>query len=216
MWAAFTQGSRDASSATGNNDLTYILNSTNGMVDNEDIYGQNGILDAGEDVQNTGVLVKDVTECSDPSVLTTTPSYGTDRVKRAIAVAAWTNGTGPNHNYFRNALRLFNGEDFQVSITAGKLSSTLGITVATENMVYIWGNYNTTGINVAPAAGTSSLNDASASSRYNGDQVPASIVSDAFLPRHWRFVRYLGLNYSSVRCRFRHSPFDILMEAQAS
>ena len=36
----------------------------------------------------------------------------------------------------------------------------MGITISTENMVYTWGNYNTTGINVAPAAGTSSLNDA--------------------------------------------------------
>jgi hypothetical protein len=159
-----------------------IINSTNGMADNEDIYGPNGVLDAGEDVQNTGVLVKDVTELPDPAVLATTPSYGTDRVKRAIAVAAWTNGTGPNRNYFRNAVRLFNGDNLQVSGAAGKLSTTLGISVATENMVYIWGNYNTTGINQAPGTGTSSLNDSSASSRYNGNQVPASIVADAFFP----------------------------------
>jgi hypothetical protein len=158
------------------------INSTNGMVDNEDIYGPNGVLDAGEDVQNTGTLVKDIAELPDPAVLTTTPSYGTDRVRRAIAVAAWTNGVGPNHNYFRNAVRLFNGENLQVTGATGKLSTTLGITVATENMVYIWGNYNTTGINQAPASGSASLNDSAASSRYNGNQVPASIVADAFFP----------------------------------
>jgi hypothetical protein len=158
------------------------INSTNGMVDNEDIYGPNGVLDPGEDVQNKGTLVKDVTELPDAGLLATTPSYGVDRVKRAIAVAAWTNGTGPNHNFFRNAVRLFNGDNLQVSGAAGKLSTTQGITVATENMVYIWGNYNTTGINVAPAAGTSSLNDAAAASRYTGNQVPASIVADAFFP----------------------------------
>lgn len=158
------------------------INSTNGMVDNEDIYGQNGVLDPGEDVQNTGALVKDISELPDPAVLTTTPSYGIDRVKRAIAVAAWTNAAGLNHNYFRSAVRLFNGDNLQVSGAAGKLSTTLGITVATENMVYIWGNYNTTGINQAPAAGTSSLNDSAAASRYSGNQVPASIVADAFFP----------------------------------
>lgn len=158
------------------------INSTNGMVDNEDIYGPNGLLDAGEDVQNKGVLVKDITELPDPAALTTTPSYGSDRVKRAIAVAAWTNASGVNHNFFRNAVRLFNGDDLQVSTTVGKLSTTLGITVATENMLYIWGNYNTSGINQAPASGTSSLNDPAASSRYTGDQVPASIVADAFFP----------------------------------
>ncbi|MCU1265764.1 MAG: hypothetical protein JWM21_2082 [Acidobacteria bacterium] len=162
------------------------INSSNGMVDNEDIYGSNGVLDGGEDVQNTGALVKDVTECPDPAVLTTNPSYGVDRVKRAIAVAAWSNGTGPNHNYFRNSVRLFNGESLQVTGAAGKLSTTLGITVATENMVYIWGNYNTTGINVAPASGSSSLNDPTAPSHYlptaTDTQVPASIVADAFFP----------------------------------
>jgi hypothetical protein len=158
------------------------INSTNGMVDNEDIYGPNGVLDAGEDVQNTGALVKDVTELPDAAALVTTPSYGSDRVKRAIAVAAWTNGTGSNHNYFRNAVRLFNGENLQLSGDAGKLSTTQGITVATENMIYVWGNYNTTGINQAPASGTSSLNDAAASSRYNGNQVPASIAADALFP----------------------------------
>jgi len=158
------------------------INSTNGMVDNEDIYGPNGLLDSGEDVQNKGTLVKDVTELPDATVLTTTPSYGVDRVKRAIAVAAWTNGTGANHNYFRNAVRVFNGDNLWVSGAAGKLSPTLGITIATENMIYIWGNYNTTGINQAPASGASSLNDSSASSRYNGNQVPASIVADAFFP----------------------------------
>jgi hypothetical protein len=158
------------------------INSTNGMVDNEDIYGPNGFLDAGEDVQSKGTLIKDVTELPDAAVLTTTPSYGIDRVKRAIAVAAWTNGAGPNHNYFRNAVRLFNGDNLQVSGAAGKLSATMGITVATENLVYIWGNYNTTGINQAPTSGTSSLNDPAASSRYTGNQVPASIVADAFFP----------------------------------
>lgn len=164
------------------------INSTNGMVDNIDIYGPNGTMDAGEDVQSMGlplghslatVGLKDLTELQDPIQLPGT--YTTD-IQRAIAVAAWPNVTGTNHTFFRNSLRLFNGDDLQVGTTAGKLSSTLGITVATENMVYIWGNYNTNGINQAPAAGTSSLNDATASSRYTGDQVPASIVADAFFP----------------------------------
>jgi hypothetical protein len=113
------------------------------MADNEDVYGPNGVLDPGEDVQQTGVLVKDTSELPDPAALS--GSYGTDRIKRAVAVAAWTN---PN-NYFRRSVRLFNGENLQVTGAAGKLSPTLGITVSTENPIYIWGNYNTTGINAA-------------------------------------------------------------------
>jgi hypothetical protein len=49
-------------------------------------------------------------------------------------------------------------------------------------MIYIWGNYNSTGINLAPPAGTSSLNDPAAIFNYLGNQVPTSIVSDAFFP----------------------------------
>jgi hypothetical protein len=152
--------------------------SSNGMVDNADIYGPNGVLDPGEDVQGTGTLVKDTAECPDPVALVTSPSYGTDRIKRAVAVAAWTNPS----NYFRRSVRLFDGEDLVLSGASNKLSATLGITVASENLTYIWGNYNTTGINVAPASGVASLNESSSASRYNGDQVPASIVCDAFFP----------------------------------
>lgn len=152
------------------------LSTTNGMADNEDIYGPNNSLDPGEDVQETGALVKDISELPDPAALA--GSYGTNRTKRAIAVAAWSN---PN-NYFRRAVRLFNGEDMLLSGASGKLSSTMGITVSTENMLYIWGNYNTTGINTAPPAGTASLNDPAATYRYNGDQIPASIVCDAIFP----------------------------------
>jgi hypothetical protein len=161
------------------------LNATNGMVDNEDVYGPNNSLDAGEDVQATGSLVKDTNELPDPAALPApSPGYGTDINKRALAVSGWTNldSGGINHKMFRNAVRLFNGENLQVTGGAGKLSQTKGITLASENMVYIWGNYNTTGINAAPPDGTSSLNDSSKTYYYLGNQVPTSIVCDAFFP----------------------------------
>src|SRR3989442_6690528 len=111
------------------------------MVDNEDIYGPKGVLDPGEDIQGKGALVKDTTELPDPAVLSGTS--GADfpsRVKRAISVAAWAN---PN-NYFRRTVRLFNADHLPLSGASGKLSSTLGITIHSENMVYIWANYNPT------------------------------------------------------------------------
>lgn len=167
-------------------DSGVTVSATNGMVDNEDIYGPNDTLDEGEDVQNTGVLVKDITELPDPAALP--GSYGTDVNKQALTVSAWTNlvgGTGSdqnNHKYFRNSVRIFNGEDLQVTGGSGKLSTTKGITISSENMVYIWGNFNTTGINAAPPAGTSSLNDSATTYYYLGNQVPTSIVCDAFFP----------------------------------
>jgi hypothetical protein len=149
------------------------INSTNGMVDNEDIYGPNDTLDDGEDVQETGSLVKDTNELPDPSILV--GSYGADITKRALTVAVWS-----NPDIFRRSVRLFNGEDLQVP--GRSLSPTKGISISTENMIYIWGNFNTTGINLAPPDGTSSLSDPSVTYHYLGNQIPASIVADAFFP----------------------------------
>jgi hypothetical protein len=75
--------------------------------------------------------------------------------RRALAVNDWVNldSTGINHKMFRNAVRLFNGENLWSQRRRGKLSATKGITIGTENMVYIWGNYNTTGINAPPQTG---------------------------------------------------------------
>lgn len=161
---------------------------TNGTVDNEDIYGPNNSLDPGEDVLDAGLnvatslfkkgtLQKDITELPDPNggtIWPLTTNTTTFRTTRAQTISSWTN---PN-NYFRRAVRLFNGQNLQVSGAANKLSSTKGISVATENMVYIWGSYNTTGIASAPSSGSATLNDGG----YQGNQVPASIVADAFFP----------------------------------
>ncbi|HEY6118910.1 MAG TPA: hypothetical protein VIV66_03075, partial [Pyrinomonadaceae bacterium] len=172
------------------------ISTTNGMVDNEDIYGPNDTLDPGEDVIDSGAkagtLQKDTSELPDPlsSILgSTSASTLAERTARADLVAAWSNidpadtdSPKTRSKYFRRAVRLFNGEDLVLSGGANKLSSTLGITVASENIIYLWGNYNTTGINAAPGAGVSCLNDTSASCYYTGDQVPASVVCDAIFP----------------------------------
>ena len=162
------------------------INSTNGMADNVDIYGPNGLMDGGEDVQNTGAavgtaLVKDTAELPDPAVLagTSNATDFTSRRNRAMTVASWSNPS----NYFRHSVRLFNAEDLQTTAAPrAVLTTTLGITVSSENMVYTWGNYNTTGINQAPAVGAANLNDPAVAARYNGNQVPSSIVADAWIP----------------------------------
>jgi hypothetical protein len=168
--------------------------STNGIVDNEDIYGPNGRLDEGEDVidfgwnsggtSKKGTLQKNTAELPDSGVICCTPTNGapvTDstRIARANSVLTWRNlnSTAYAKNYFRRAVRLFDGETLSTTAAAGKLSPTKGITVASENMVYLWGNYNTTGITGIPTGG-STLNDGG----FTGAQVPASIVCDAFFP----------------------------------
>jgi PilX N-terminal len=169
--------------------------SANGTVDNEDIYGPNNRLDDGEDVidygwdvggiSKKGTLQKDTTELPDTgsiwcigSVSPCNTSYA-NRQARADAIFKWSNynSAARANTYFRQAVRLFNGEKLSFSAAPGKLSPTKGITVATENMVYIWGNYNTTGITDIPVGG-STTNEGG----YTGPQVPASIVADAFFP----------------------------------
>jgi hypothetical protein len=158
------------------------VNTTNGIVDNEDIYGDNGSdgsacsntqdqggCERGEDVNGDGILRKDLTELPTPAFF----GSSTDINARAESVASWANPS----NYFHRAVRLFNGENLQVTGPRDSLTTTRGITVATENMVYIWGNYNTTGISSQPTGGAT-LNDGG----YTGGQVPASIVADAFFP----------------------------------
>ncbi len=160
--------------------------STNGTVDNEDIYGQNGVLDDGEDVidfgwdstkggaSKKGTLQKDINELPDSSSTTASvPANATavDRLPRGREAMMYST------NYFRRSVRLFNGEKLSLTAAAGKLSPTKGITVASENMVYIWGNYNTTGVTGIPIDG-STLNNGG----FMGNQIPTSIVCDAFFP----------------------------------
>ncbi len=191
-------------------DALGLLNTSNGTVDNEDIYGPNGSLDPGEDVIDAGfdvfggqpkrgTLQKDTTELPDPAGLAGTS--GSDRLGRANAVAAWTN---PN-NYFRRSVRLFNGQNLQVTGGADKLSITKGITVSSENLIYIWGNFNTSGINGQPS-GASTLNDPTQTYYYLGSQVPASIVADACFPlsKTW-FDSLSAMNPDSLAKR----PADI-------
>ena len=160
--------------------------STNGAVDNEDIYGQNGLLDEGEDVidfgwyadagvikSKKGNLQKDTSELPDTSTPMSVPLNPSVDDRRERARQAMFYQT----NYFRRSVRLFDGEKLSLSAAAEKLSPTKGITVSSENMVYIWGNYNTTGVSVIPIDG-STLNNGG----FLGAQIPSSIVCDAFFP----------------------------------
>lgn len=157
---------------------------TNGIVDNEDTYGPNDFLDNGEDIidfgwnsdgtTKKGTLQKDPTELPDSGVLGVTPATTapiTDRLARAFTVLP------VKTPFFRRSVRLFDGETQSFSAAPGKLSPTKGISISSENMIYIWGNYNTTGITGIPANG-STLNNGG----FTGPQIPSSIVADAFSP----------------------------------
>lgn len=171
-----------------------IIYTSNGFVDNEDIYGPNNTLDPGEDVINygwdvelnapkKGTLQKDTEELPDVGYTwsyTGAWSMTSSSVKtRAQTVMSYIS---PTRNYFRRSLRLFDGETLSITAATGKLSTTKGINISSENLVYIWGSYNTTGVASIPTTG-STLNDGG----FLGPQVPAAIIADAFSPlsRTW-------------------------------
>lgn len=200
------------------------IQTTNGMVDNEDVYGYDqadgavpnpgeDIIDEGFDPGATvpalkkGTLQVDKCELPSPGPIpgptpTATAPTGVLAANflQGITVADWNPAlpasmsvacspiyATANRYWFRRAVRLFNAQNLRITGAADKLSTTKGITIATENMVYIWGNYNTDGINAVPApVGTSSLNIPTAASHYmptaTDTQVPASIVADAVFP----------------------------------
>lgn len=195
------------------------IQTTNGTVDNEDVYNYaaaSPALNPGEDLiddgfdlaitaNKKGSLQLDRCELPSPlavSALAVTRPAGavsaavdSTNYSMAAHVSRWNPAVPAsmsatctpayataNQYWFRRAVRVFNGENLQITGNAGRLSQTKGISISTENMIYVWGNYNTTGINQAPAAGVSSLNDPAATSRYLGNQVPSSIVADAFFP----------------------------------
>lgn len=200
------------------NALNQTINTTNGLVDNEDVYGYNDANgdapDPGEDVIDSGFdpatsknkkdsLQIDLKELPSPAAISVpsnvTAPTGVDATDftRSVAVAEWQlpantppfvghpeptskTANAPGY-YFRRAVRVLNGEDLKVTGATGKLSPTKGITIATENMIFIWGNYNTSGINGQPT-GASTPNDSSQTYSFQGDQVPSAIVSDAFFP----------------------------------
>ena len=207
------------------------VNTTNGIVDNEDIYSgdfSSASLQDGEDVIDFGVdpttgksyagtLQNDLFELPRPdlSFMLTQNGFGsgtsvgnctgatqdanyksTDNVvvRRTLATNSicsnskapllyMNNSVNNGDGYFRRTVRLFNGEDLMQNPSGGtKISNTKGITVATENPIYIWGNYNSTGFNCSSAAFPASCFANNNNGAFTGNQVPTSIISDAFFP----------------------------------
>jgi len=138
-----------------------------GEYDMEDIYGNtDGILQPGEDINNNNRL-------------------DTNFLSEAVRYAVGTNGSttsdspalaaSVDHTYFRRGVRLINGLRLPGNYDPGDALNTRGFTVASENGIYVLGNYN--------ASGISSVGTPTPPSGYNPQNtsahVPASVVGDA-------------------------------------
>jgi hypothetical protein len=159
--AALPGGSLSSGDVPDNSGSGYIVyvsdrrgdHDDDGEYDMEDIYinsdgTPNGTLQAGEDVNHDGTLNTD---------------YGWEAEHFTVStpsdVAAVT-----DHKYFRRGVRLINGATLIGTINKG-------YSIASENGVYILGNYNATGVS---AVGTPTQYN-----QYTGAEVPASVVADA-------------------------------------
>lgn len=153
-----------------------------GEYDMEDIYGNNdGILQPGEDINNNGRL--DV-----------------DYMNEAVRY----NGTGASenpdiaavleHKFYRRGVRLVNGTRLPGRYDATNPLNTRGFTVASENGVYVLGNYNATGISTVgnPTKATDYL------PQNTVDHIPASIAADAvtILSNNWSDARSFTYPFS--------------------
>lgn len=155
-----------------------------GEYDMEDIFGNtDGILQPGEDVNFNGVL--------DRAGLTTGEAIGytgTLASESADIAAVF------DHKFYRRGLRLINGTRLPGVYDSAAPNNTKGFTVASENAVYVKGNYNATGVasygTPTPAGDYLPQN--------TSEHIPASVAADAvmILSNAWSDARSFRYPFS--------------------
>jgi hypothetical protein len=150
-----------------------------GRYDMEDVYGNSpgndGILQNGEDVNgdgilNTGYINPASNACVSPATVCEAPKYADTWVPDFAAVT--------DQKYFRRGVRLINGQTIPGIYDTATPSNTRGFTVATENGLYVYGNYNATGVTSIPATGNTAYDQYLPAPTSSLD-IPASIAADA-------------------------------------
>jgi type II secretory pathway pseudopilin PulG len=148
-----------------------------GEYDMEDIYGNNnGILEPGEDVNVNGSL--------DVNYNQEAPKYfGAGNINLIEPDVAAVIDT----KYYRRGVRLINGTVLPGNYDSATPANTKGFTLASENGVYVQGNYNATGVNSidSPTQPDDYLPNDTA------NHIPASVVGDAItiLSNNWNDSR---------------------------
>lgn len=159
-----------------------------GQYDMENIYVPTNnptsiTMEPGEDVNDNGVL--------DVDYGGEAPRY-TDYDNRFPYCAFF------DHSYYRRGVRLINGTVLPGRYDATNPANTKGFTVASENAVYVLGNYNATGVDRTGLSST----DVTPSTRYlpqnTPEHIPASIVADAviILSNNWQDSRSFRYPFS--------------------
>lgn len=155
-----------------------------GEFDMEDVYGSgkgnDGTLQTGED-------------CNFNNTLDT--AYGTEAEKYNVNEVHPDLAAVQDHKYYRRGVRLINATVIPGIYDSATASNTRGFTVATENGIYVKGNYNATGVASIPVTGNTPYNDYLPFDTVL--HIPASIVSDALtiLSNSWQDGRSFSSPY---------------------
>lgn len=167
-----------------------------GEYDMEDIYGNNdGIKQMGEDVNNDGILQAD---------------YCNEAVRYTVAVlpcemnpiAATDIAAVLDHKFYRRGIRLIKGTTLPGIYNKLVPANTKGFSVASENAIYVLGNYNSTGATKTyDGAGNEILPTPSTSYQPQNNElhIPASIVADTvfILSNNWKDANSFTFPFSS-------------------
>ena len=165
-----------------------------GEYDMEDIYsaapGNDGGFQPGsEDVNKNGLLDAAAGYTSGEAV-----KYSEIQFPDLAAVT--------DHKYYRRGVRLINGETLPGKYDKNNAANTKGFTLASENGVYILGNYNSTGVKKPlPSTGNSPYNE-----YYPFDtdtHIPASVVADSvtILSTAWQDAGSFAVPFNAIAFR---------------
>jgi Tfp pilus assembly protein PilX len=152
-----------------------------GEYDMEDVFPDNS-LQFNEDINKNGILDKD---------------YGREAAAYSTSVPSGQAATS-DHLYYRRGVRLINGSTLPGNYDAATPENTKGFTFASENAVYVKGNYNVTGV------GVSNSNNVTPPENYSpqntANHIPAAIVSDAviILSNNWKDGESFATPFSST------------------
>ena len=164
-----------------------------GEYDMEDVFGGNdGTLQPGEDVNDNGKLDYD---------------YNNEAVRYSDTfspdVAAVL-----DHKPYRRGVRLINAQTLPGNYDSANPDNTKGFTVASENGVYVFGNYNAYSID--------SVGTPTPSTAYNpqdtADHIPASVAADAvtILSNSWSDARSFTNPFSTSKASETFGRFAML------
>lgn len=147
-----------------------------GELDMEDIYsaapGNGGTLQPGEDINNSGALearyfVSPVNASA--NLLAETERYNTNAISPDLAAVV-------DHRYYRRGVRLINATVVPGVYDSATPANTRGISFASENGLYIKGNFNATGVSSVPATGNTPFDNYLPFN--SATHIPSSIVAD--------------------------------------